>query len=62
MIRALIDHPDLSTVELFEAGVEPENHASGRTLEAAGFQLRSPGPDYDQMLYYELRAPARSAR
>jgi hypothetical protein len=34
-IRALINHPHLSTVELFEAGVEPQNHASRRTLEAA---------------------------
>ncbi|MFI5040159.1 MAG: GNAT family N-acetyltransferase, partial [Solirubrobacterales bacterium] len=32
-IRALINHPHLSTVELFEAGVEPQNHASRRTLE-----------------------------
>lgn len=61
MIRALIDHPDLSTVELFEAGVEPENHASRRTLEAAGFHLRSPEPDCEEMLYYELWPPGRRA-
>jgi RimJ/RimL family protein N-acetyltransferase len=61
MIRALIDHPDLSTVELFEAGVEPENHASRRTLEAAGFHLRSPEPDCEEMLYYELWAAGRRA-
>ena len=61
MIRALIDHPDLSTVELFEAGVDPENHVSRRTLEAAGFHLRSPEADCEEMLYYELRAPGRRA-
>jgi len=61
MIRALIEHPDLGTVELFEAGVEPENHASRRTLEAAGFRLRSPEPDCEEMLYYELWAAGRRA-
>ncbi len=62
MIRALIDHPDLSTVELFEAGVEPENRPSRRTLEAAGFHLRSAEPDCEEMPYYELWAPDRRAR
>ena len=61
MIGALIDHPDLSTVELFEAGVEPENHASRRTLEACAFHLRSPEPDCEEMLYYELWASDRRA-
>jgi hypothetical protein len=47
MIRALIDHPDLSTVELFEAGVEPENqrvpaHAAGCRISPA-FSTQSVG-------------------
>ena len=58
MILALIGLPDLAGVELFEAGVDPENHASRRALEAAGFRLRSPDPDCEAMLYYELRAAA----
>jgi hypothetical protein len=49
-------------VELFEAGVEPENLAARRTLNAAGFHLRSPEPDCEEMLYYELWAPLRRAR
>jgi RimJ/RimL family protein N-acetyltransferase len=61
MIRALVDHPDLGTVELFEAGVDPENHAARRTLEASGFHLRSAEPDCEEMLYYELWAPDRCA-
>lgn len=61
MIRALIDHPDLHNVALFEAGVDPENHASRRTLEAAGFHLRSSEPDCEEMLYYERWAPNRRA-
>ena len=59
MIGALIDHPGLNTVELFEAGVEPQNHASRRMLAAAGFHLRSPEPDCEEMLYYELWASGR---
>ena len=56
MIRALIDHPGLATVELFEAGVDPENDASRRTLAASGFRLRTAEPDFEGMLYYELWA------
>jgi len=58
--RAGDDHrtygqPELRYVELFEAGVEPENTASRRCLEAAGFHLRSEQPDYEGMLYYRAR-------
>ena len=52
MIRALTGHPDLNDVELFEAGVEPENTAARRCLEAAGFRLHSELPDVEGMLYY----------
>lgn len=52
MIQALTHHPDLVTVELFEAGVEPENRGSRGALEAAGFRLRSAVPDCEAMLYY----------
>ena len=52
MIRALIRHPDLAAVELFEAGVDPDNHASRGALEAAGFRLQSAVPDCEAMLYY----------
>jgi RimJ/RimL family protein N-acetyltransferase len=52
MIKALVREPQLGFVELFEAGVEPENGASRRCLEAAGFHLRSEQPDCEGMLYY----------
>jgi len=55
MIATLLDRPELLPVELFEAGVEPENIASRRCLEAAGFQLRSVEPDFEGMLYYARR-------
>ena len=59
MLRALPRRPELQFVELFEAGVEPENLASRLCLEAAGFRLRSQEPDCEGMLYY--RADRASA-
>jgi RimJ/RimL family protein N-acetyltransferase len=53
MISALMRQPDLSFVKLFEAGVEPENTASRRCLDAAAFRLRTGQPDCEGMLYYE---------
>jgi RimJ/RimL family protein N-acetyltransferase len=57
-IIALLRRPELRAVQLFEAGVEPENAPPRRCLEAAGFQLGSAQPDYEGMLYY--RADRRS--
>lgn len=55
MITALMQRPELRFVELFEAGVEPENVASGRCLDAAGCRVRSQQPDCEGMLYYTAR-------
>jgi hypothetical protein len=52
MITALTRQPELRFVELFEAGVEPDNTASRRCVEAAGFHLPSLEPDCEGMLYY----------
>ena len=52
MIAALFSLPELEHVELFEAGVEPDNTASRRCLEAVGFRLRCEQPDFEGMLYY----------
>lgn len=52
MITALFHQPELLAVELFEAGVEPDNIPSRRCLQAAGFEVRSPQPDFEGMLYY----------
>jgi RimJ/RimL family protein N-acetyltransferase len=52
MINALTRHADLRGVELFEAGVEPDNLASQRCLQNAGFTRRSEQPDFEGMLYY----------
>ncbi len=61
MIGALMRRPELRQVELFEAGVEPENIASRRCLEAAGFRLRSDRPDFEGMLYYRARRAGANA-
>jgi RimJ/RimL family protein N-acetyltransferase len=61
MIAALLARPELAFVELFEAGVEPENVACRRCLEAAGFCVRSPEPDYEGFLYYRATGPAGGA-
>ena len=60
MITALPPGPSFAFVELFEAGVEPENMASRRCLEAAGFRPRSQSPTVEGMLYY--RAGGEIAR
>jgi RimJ/RimL family protein N-acetyltransferase len=52
MIAALVAQSELRHVELFEAGVDPQNIASRRCLEAAGFELGSERPDVEGMLYY----------
>jgi len=55
MIAAMLARAELRDVELFEAGVEPQNTASRRCLEAAGFELASERPDFEGMLYYRWR-------
>ena len=40
---------------VFEAGVDPENMASRRCLETAGFALTSEEPDAEGLLCYRLR-------
>ena len=55
MITAMLARSELRDVELLEAGVEQQNTASRRCLEAAGFKLRSPEPDFEGMLYYRVR-------
>jgi RimJ/RimL family protein N-acetyltransferase len=54
LIGALVKHSDLRSVELFEAGVEPDNGPSRRCLDAAGFKLHSAQRDFEGMLYYRL--------
>jgi ribosomal protein S18 acetylase RimI-like enzyme len=52
MIAAPMRRSELGFVELFEAGVEPENTARRRCVEGAGFHVRSQQPAWEGMLYY----------
>jgi RimJ/RimL family protein N-acetyltransferase len=54
MITAVTTTPELSHVELFRAGVEPENTASVGCLRKAGFRPLSPEPDWEGIVYYSL--------
>lgn len=54
VIGTVVLHPDLRAVKLFEAGVEPDNAASRRCLEATGLALGTLAPDFEGMLYYRL--------
>jgi RimJ/RimL family protein N-acetyltransferase len=62
MIAAMLARSELRDAELFEAGVEPPNTASRRSLEAAGFELGSEQPDPEGMLYYRLWRRALTER
>ena len=55
MLRRLVNHPDLASIEIFGAGVDPRNLASIRCLEAAGFERENEEPDFEGMLYYVFR-------
>jgi hypothetical protein len=46
--------PELAHVELFAAGIEPENAASAGALRKAGFQPLDPEPDWEGIVYYAL--------
>ena len=54
MITAVTTMPELSHVELFGAGVEPENASSVGCLRKAGFRPLSPEPDWEGIVYYAL--------
>jgi RimJ/RimL family protein N-acetyltransferase len=55
-IEAVLAHPDLADVELWVCGIEPDNVASRRCAESAGFHLTDPEPDFEDILYYQREA------
>jgi hypothetical protein len=52
MITAMTAMPELAQVELFAAGVEPENTASVGCLRKAGFRPLRREPDWEGIVYY----------
>ncbi len=51
MLRALPQAPEVSTIEVLGAGVDPVNTASIRSLRLAGFAEKFAEPDFEGMLY-----------
>jgi RimJ/RimL family protein N-acetyltransferase len=62
ILRALVEQPELAAVRLFEATAEPDNPASIRCLEAAGFARTADAPDDEGMLGFVLRVPTERRR
>ena len=54
LINQLLTRPELEQVEIFLAGVEPENIGSIKALEKAGFKSDHK-PDFEDMYYFFLR-------
>jgi RimJ/RimL family protein N-acetyltransferase len=52
MISALLRIPSLAHIELFAAGVEPDNVGSVECLRAAGFEALDSQPDWEGIVYY----------
>ncbi|MGH2650403.1 MAG: GNAT family N-acetyltransferase [Actinomycetota bacterium] len=52
MARAVLDRPEVADIQVFGAGVEPDNEGSIRCLEALSFVRASEQPDFEGMLYY----------
>jgi RimJ/RimL family protein N-acetyltransferase len=55
MIQRLIEQPELSDVEVFGAGVEPDNVASVRALLRTGFRPLVAQPDFEGFVYFVWR-------
>jgi RimJ/RimL family protein N-acetyltransferase len=58
MIATLLIHPELAHIELFAAGVEPDNVGSVGCLRAAGFEAWDSQPDWEGLVYYFKRRSA----
>jgi len=54
-LRAVIAHPATTDVELFVAGIDSGNVASGRCAQAAGFRIFDPTPDFEDTVYHVYR-------
>jgi RimJ/RimL family protein N-acetyltransferase len=55
MIAGLLKLSDLAHIELFAAGVEPDNVGSVGCLLAVGFEILDSQPDWEGIVYYVKR-------
>ena len=59
MIAELMRLPELNTIGLFAAGIEPDNVASAICLRSAGFEPLDAEPDWEGIVYYGRRTTPR---
>ncbi len=52
MLQALLATPEAKQAKNISGGVDPENLASVRCHEKAGFLPQSDGPDYEGFVFY----------
>jgi RimJ/RimL family protein N-acetyltransferase len=55
IVNTLMAHPEVAHIELFGAGVEPDNTGSVGCLVKAGFEPLNPEPDWEGIVYYVKR-------
>jgi RimJ/RimL family protein N-acetyltransferase len=61
MLQGLVARPELAHIELFGAGIEPENLASVRCLADVGFSPLDPVADWEGIVYYVHRRTLSAA-
>jgi RimJ/RimL family protein N-acetyltransferase len=61
ILKAFLMRPEVTRLTLLKAAVEPDNLASVRCLQHAGFIQDSAGPDHEGFLQYTYQ-PGRSNR
>jgi RimJ/RimL family protein N-acetyltransferase len=59
MIKLLIERPELDDLEMFAAGVEPDNVASVRALAKADFHPLQTASDFEGIVYFAWRRGKR---
>jgi RimJ/RimL family protein N-acetyltransferase len=52
-IETVFALPEVADIELWVLGIDPDNTASRRCAESAGFHLTDPEPDFEDILYYQ---------
>ncbi|MCA2219412.1 GNAT family N-acetyltransferase [Jidongwangia harbinensis] len=58
-LLAAVGAPEVRDVILFALGIEPDNVASRRCAESAGFRPDDPEPDWEDIVHHLLRRPRR---
>ncbi len=59
-LLAVVGAPEVADVVVFAAGIEPDNTASVRCAEAAGFHPDGPEPDWEGIVHHLRRRPGVS--